>query len=245
METSLTSWRTYQAAMARISGKAAEALETWVQKRGGFSAIPREELLDYAYALATKYGEASGTLAAEYYDAAAAAQGADVPPAEPAETADYHETAKTVNGALRQGEGLVPGALSRLVKQVGADTTLKNAERDGAEFAWIPWGTETCAFCIALAAQGWQRTSRNALQGGHAEHIHQNCYCEYAVRFDGKSGVAGYDPGRYLRMYESAEGDSAQEKLNALRRMLEAPRRAEINERKRAAYERAKADEGD
>ncbi len=95
---------------------------------------------------------------------------------------------------------------------------------------------DTCAFCITLASRGWQKASRAALKGGHAEHIHANCDCEYAVRFDGKSGVEGYDPEKYLKMYENAEGGSSQEKINSMRRELEAGKRDEINARKREAY---------
>lgn len=49
--------------------------------------------------------------------------------------------------------------VSRLVKRAGADTTLKNAQRDGAEFAWVPHG-DSCAFCLTLASRGWQRASQ-------------------------------------------------------------------------------------
>lgn len=99
---------------------------------------------------------------------------------------------------------------------------------------------DTCAFCITLASRGWQKASKAALKGGHAEHIHANCDCEYAVRFDGKSGVAGYDSDKYLKMYENAEGGSSQEKINSMRRELEAGKRDEINARKREAYARKK-----
>ena len=58
------------------------------------------------------------------------------------------------------------GAVGRLVKQAGADTTPQNALRVGAEFAWVPSG-DTCAFCITLASRGWQRASRKAVKGGH------------------------------------------------------------------------------
>ena len=33
-----------------------------------------------------------------------------------------------------------------------------------------------------------------AVAQANAEHIHANCDCEYAIRFDGRSTVAGYDP---------------------------------------------------
>ena len=63
--------------------------------------------------------------------------------------------------------------VSRMVKQAGADTTQKNAIRDGAEWAWVPHG-DACPFCRMLASNGWQIASKNLLKKGHAQHIHAN-----------------------------------------------------------------------
>ena len=106
-----------------------------------------------------------------------------------------------------------PGRVSRLVKRAGADTTLKNAVRDGAEWAWVPHG-DTCPFCITLASNGWQKASSKVLKGGHADHIHANCDCEFAIRFDHNTTVAGYDPDKYLKQYRDAGGD-----INKMRRV--------------------------
>ena len=189
-------------------------MQTYVLEHG-FDDM--KALLDYAMALSDRYGGAVGSLACQMYEATAAAQGAVVPTAEMAELPDYGDVAKAVYGAKKTSEGEVSKAIGRLVKMVGADTTLKNAERDGAQFAWVPHG-DTCAFCMVLASRGWQYMSKNALRNGHAEHIHANCDCQYAVRFDGKSSIKGYDPDRYLQMYENAEGSTSQEKINAMRR---------------------------
>ncbi|MCD7838053.1 MAG: hypothetical protein LUG65_04000, partial [Clostridiales bacterium] len=116
-------------------------------------------------------------------------------------------------------EKLVPSTVGRLVKQVGADTTLKNAQRDGAQFAWVPHG-DSCAFCLMLASRGWQYMSKKALRNSHAEHIHANCDCQYAVRFDGKSTVEGYDPDKYRKIYDFANGNDSTEKINSIRRMM-------------------------
>ena len=123
-----------------------------------------------------------------------------------------------------------PGRVSRLVKRAGADTTLKNAVRDGAEWAWVPHG-DTCPFCITLASNGWQKASSKVLKGGHAEHIHANCDCEFAIRFDHNTTVAGYDPEKYLKQYRDAGGD-----INKLRRVNYAANKERINAQKRAAY---------
>lgn len=49
-----------------------------------------------------------------------------------------------------------------------------------------------------LASNGWQKASKNLLKKGHAQHIHANCDCEFAVRFSREFDVSGYDPEEYL-----------------------------------------------
>lgn len=207
-------------------------MQTWVQKNGFGDD---NALLDYAYSLATHYGEAIGTLSCQMYEATAAAQGIAVKSAEIASLPEYGEVAKAVNGAKKRSEKLVPSTVGRLVKQVGADTTLHNAIRDHAEFAWIPSG-DTCGYCLTLASRGWQQISKKTLKKGHAEHIHANCDCQYAIRFDGKSTVEGYDPDKYLEQYENAEGRTPEEKINSMRRANYIKNKSEINAQKRAAY---------
>ena len=189
-----------------------------------------DALITYAAALVTKYGEGSAELACQMYDALAEAANAGVPAAEPAEPADYGEVARMVNATKNQNPANLPNGVSRLVKRAGADTTLKNAVRDGAEWAWVPHG-DTCPFCITLASNGWQKASSKVLKGGHAEHIHANCDCEFAIRFDHKTTVAGYDPDKYLAQYNAAGGD-----INKMRRVNYAANKERINAQKRAAY---------
>ena len=80
--------------------------------------------------------------------------------------------------------------------------------------------------------------SKNALKNGHAEHIHVNCDCEYGVRFDGKSNVAGYDPDKYLEQYNNAEGTKPQDKINSMRREQYKINGDKIREQKRDLYAR-------
>lgn len=227
-------WDAYIKRLAALNEAAAEKMRKYVRENG-FADM--NALIDRAYALVTRYGEGSAALSAAMYDAVAEMSGKLFDPAVPAETADYSQVARTVQGVAKasQDPDAMGSAVGRMVKQAGADTTLQNALRDGAEFAWVPHG-DTCAFCITLASRGWQRASQKAVKGGHAEHIHNNCDCTYAIRFDGKGGVAGYDPEKYRAMYDAAEGDTPQEKINALRRAQYAENREEINAQKRAAY---------
>ena len=214
------------ARLARLNQRAGQLMADYIAAHG---TRDTDALIAYAHALVTKYGEGSAELACQMYDALAAAARAGVPAAEPAEPASYGEVARMVQ-ATKASPPQMQRGVSRLVKRAGADTTLKNALRDGAEFAWITQG-DTCAFCLTLASRGWQKASQAAIKGGHAEHIHANCDCEYAIRFDGRSTVAGYDPDEYLRRYRAAGSD-----VNALRRVEYAKNKERINAQKRAAY---------
>lgn len=227
-------WKNYIERLSALDKKAGDLMREWIAKHG---FTDTKAMTDYAFALAQKYGEGSAALSAEMYDAVAEMQGKLYPPAEAMPPPDYGEVAKTVNGILKhsQNPNSVANGVSRLVKRTGADTTLNNALRDGAEFAWVPNG-DTCAFCITLASRGWQRMSKNALKNGHAEHIHANCDCTYSIRFDGKSGVAGYDPQKYRDMYYGTEGDTPKERINSLRRMHYEQNKDVINAQKRLAY---------
>ena len=231
MNISEKAWREYVARLARLNQRAGQLMADYIAAHGTGDT---DALIAYAHALVTKYGEGSAELACQMYDALAAAAKAGVPAAEPAQTAAYSEIARMVQ-ATKASPPQIQQGVSRLVKRAGADTTLKNALRDGAEWAWVPQG-DTCAFCLTLASRGWQKASQAAIKGGHAEHIHANCDCEYAIRFDGRSTVAGYDPEKYLRQYRAAGSD-----VNALRRVNYAANRERINAQKRAAYAARKA----
>jgi len=195
-------WKRYTAIQFRIQNEAANLMKDYIS-RNGFT--DREAAIAYAFGLATKYGEAAAAAACEMYDLSAQIAGVAVPAAEPAETATLKETADFLQKASEQSVQNVSAAVGNLAKRAGADTTLKNAARDGAEAAWVPVG-DTCAFCIMLASNGWQHQSKKAA-AQHAKHIHNNCDCQYAVRFNGQGGPAGYDETKYQQMYENAPLD--------------------------------------
>lgn len=214
MEISRRDWSRYSKKLSAINQKATDTMQAYMDANPD---ADDDELIRAAVGIADKYGEAAGALSCEMYDSTAKASGANVPPAEPAEVPDYGETAKAVRGTMKNHDNTVPATVGRMVKQVGADTMLKNAKRDQAQFAWIPNG-DTCAFCMTIASSGWQYMRADTLKHGHAEHIHANCDCEFAIRFDSDTNVEGYDPERYRKIYDEAEGDTPDEKINAIRR---------------------------
>ena len=253
-------WNNYIGILRRIDDRAEKEMRAMITKlsaqyeEGNITLEEYENAaIDYAYALATKYGEAAGAAACEMYDAISELQGANVPPAVPAPTATMAETAKTVKGTMKTGNpDIVAQATGRLCKQAGADTMLQNAKRDGAYFAWVAHG-DTCAYCLALAGLGWQKAGDLTLKGGHAEHIHANCDCTYAIDFKGDLEIAGYDYNEIQRMildmtddeYTAEDlirmsGHSAKghdhDALNILRRKFYADNKEVINAQKRSAY---------
>ena len=252
-------WDKYIKRLRNINDAAASAMAKQLDMvdLAGIAPLQRSALIQYAYNLTQKYGEAAGALSCEMYDALAELSGKKFAAAMPAATPTYQEVAKAVNGTIKTGNPtIVSQAVGRLTKLVGVDSMMQNAIRDGAEWAWIPRG-ETCAFCIMLASNGWQRASKKAIKDGHAEHVHPDCDCTYAVRFDDSTDVQGYDPDAYYDMYVHQTGiakgilnemrdegysfGSQDARLNAMRRQFYRQNREKINQQKRDAYARAKA----
>lgn len=217
---SAKSWDRYIDALRKLNTKATNRMLAKINEVGTDDREALEELIRYAYGIATRYGEGASALSAEMYDALAELSGKIVPPAVPAPTASYGDVAKAVYGTNLQSKNpqVMADSIGRLVKMAGVDTMQQNALRDGAEWAWIPRG-DTCAFCIMLASNGWQRASKKAIKNGHAMHIHANCDCTYAIRFNSDVDVEGYNNGKeYRDMYYGAEGSTPEERVNSIRR---------------------------
>lgn len=228
--------KNYRERMSAINKAAAEAVQQYL---AAHNFDIDDAFIDFAHSLTTLYGEAASALACQMYDELheywKATKGIQkrIYPAEPAPVPTRSQVEKSVYGTLKVSSEQIAGAVQRLVKQTAEDTTLKNAIRDGAEWAWIPAG-DTCAFCIMLGSRGWQKQSKKAMKNGHAQHIHANCDCTYAVRFSSDMEVEGYDPEAYYRLYKDGANapyinediDHPQPKqqskrnLNGLRRMM-------------------------
>lgn len=236
-----SAWIKYISNIRRLGEKAESEMKAFYKSEmADFTAgkYTRTEHFDriaqYAKAIVDKYGEGSSELACEMYEWIAEFEKENIANAIPAATASYEDVRKATYATADQVEPMT-GIVKRMVKQASADTMLQNAKRDGAYFAWIPSG-DTCAFCIALASRGWQRASKKTIKGDHADHIHNNCDCNFCIRFHGDTDVQGYDPQKYEDMYYGADGMSANERIRNLRSSIDAERRDEINSQKRAAY---------
>lgn len=240
MYISDAAWTRYIDLLRKVNNKAAEEMFSYLANHEWWTSnAAKEAAVEYAYAIATKYGEAATEAVCEFYDAIASKwSSTPLAPAAPAKTATYGEVARAFYGTSQTlNTEMMSSAIGRLVKMAGVDTMMQNALRDGAEWAWIPRG-DTCAFCLTLASRGWQKASKTAIKGGHAEHIHANCDCTYAVRFSYDQTVEGYDPEEYLALYDAAEGNTPDEKINSMRRVQYEINKDRINEQKRSAYEK-------
>ena len=229
-------WGEYIEELAKIDRLATERMQKYIDSHQIDSEEAIQQMVGVAYGISTYYGEAAAELAAEMFDLFSDE------PAEPADTASYRDINNAVRGALKMAPMavLVAGAVGRAVKLAGQDTTLKNAIQFKAQVAWIPRG-DTCPFCIMLAGEGWKTAYPGMLKDGHARHIHSNCDCAYAIRKTEDTEYAGYDPDKYRKQYDNADGATESEKLNAMRRMYYQQNAEKIRAQKRDSYERTKA----
>ena len=236
MTINRAAWSKYIGSLRKLNDAATEKMLAFITRVGWVPGNDTRILIDYAYSLSTKYGEAAAALACEMYDAVALASGKILPAAAPAETATYAEVARAINGTAKTNNyEIMSSAVGRQVKMAGVDTTMQNAIRDHAEWAWIPSG-DSCAFCEMLASNGWLPASKAQMDGDHAEHIHANCDCTFAIRFNSDTDVQGYNPSVYKRIYDDADGITWEQKVNAIRREQYAENKDKINEQKREAY---------
>jgi len=227
MRVSRRAWRRYQQAHRALQDAAKRELEEYFDSLPWDVDEPRalRMLQAKAIELAERYGTADATLSAGFYDGVMVAQGAHVPPA-PVMSPNGRYVAQDVADAVRHAtsaetaRGMSGSALSGHVKRAGIRSMQAAAQRDRAQWAWVCIG-DSCAFCRTLGSQGWQVASRRVIAGSHAEHIHDNCDCQFAVSRPGETlDIDGYDPDALLDEYSDADpnGDGSRGQINSMRR---------------------------
>ena len=97
MNISEKEWVLYINRLRKINDEAATKVGLYLARNG----IPKSNadmnsLIDYAYGISTKYGEAAAEVSAQMFDYVAKSARKSVPPAVPADPPDIHEVAKTV-----------------------------------------------------------------------------------------------------------------------------------------------------
>lgn len=236
MQITTKVWNNYIDRLNAINVRAAAVMQKYVQKNGFGNT---DMLIQIANAIATKYGEAAAAVTCEMYEAVAAAQGVSVRAAEPARTPTLEETGNVIRSALERAPSTVPDETGKLVKKTSTRTMRKNAARDGAMMALIPSG-DSCAFCLMLASRGWESARKDK---AFEAHLHKNCKCEYAVRFNNDLNVEGYDPDAIYDDFMELGGKNWPERINLMRKKTYEKNKDHINEQKRAAYAARKDNE--
>jgi hypothetical protein len=217
------SWDRYSARQAAQREAAAKEVSDYVSK--STKALTKSAIVAKAAQTAVKHGRSAAALACVWYEHVARDAGRAVDKAVPVVVANRGRIGAMVDkaaplleaGAVDEFAKACGVAAANEVKRSGSRTMLSNARRDGAQFAWIPNGSETCAFCIAVASNGWTYARKGTIEN-HADHIHPNCECEFAIRFGDDGGVSGYDPNYYEGKYDAADGANSREKINSMRR---------------------------
>jgi hypothetical protein len=207
----------YRDRMQLIQQAAHDEMQLYINQYG---IEDGQALSEAAQGIVTKYSTMATSAAANMYDDLANYQGAGAWGAETIEPPTMKETQHAVFASLNGGTpDRAANAVESLVKQIGEDTILQNAVRDRAEYAWIPGGSETCAYCLDIASNGWQPARLDTAHGEHADHIHPNCKCHFMVRFSKEYDVEGYEPEKYKKILARTPGNTLYEKSNALERI--------------------------
>lgn len=209
MKITTTTWNKYINKLAEINQKAASLMQKYADAHG---LDDMDAIFLYAKALTDKYGEAAAAATCDMYDAIAQAQGVNVPPAVPAKNPTPQEIVDVISYAADNAPVTVPAKVGELVKKTSARTMRKNAARDGAKMALVPSG-DGCAFCKMLGSRGWEDARSNK---SFEAHLHQNCRCEYVVRFGDDLSVEGYDPDALYDEFMQFDG-SWDEKMKKMR----------------------------
>ena len=248
-------WRSYTKRLEAQRKAAYDDAYAWTIKHAA-NGVDMRRLRLMMVEAANYHGKATSALAASWFDQMARAEGADVMKA-----VAVNDTAKVrvrrmaicsnkflpklLAGDTEGFAKAIASTVAADAKRQATNTILLNAQKNGAEYAWIPGGSETCAFCIALASNGWQPASRATAMGEHADHIHDNCECEFAIRFNSDTQYRSFDEKKYEDLYDDADGRSAQDKINSIRRDLYAENKDKINEQHRERYAALHKSEGE
>lgn len=213
----LKSLKIYAKNQAIISKTAYNLARAYIDK---FGIDDTETFCNYVYGLIGKYGSASVSMAMKMYNELAILQKANVSDAEETDFPTLENIKQKIYSGLNSGlnSDQIANIAQNEIKQLSEDTVLHNAARDHAEYAWIPQGGETCAFCMEIASLGWRPASKAMLNGAHADHIHANCQCEFMIRFSDDYDVQDYNPNSYKRIITDLDGESMKAKNRALER---------------------------
>lgn len=183
--------------------------------------LAEEELEDYIktiiYPLVDNYGNAASLAAREFYISIRDSEIGGSYTGFLSDSINFDKLLNQIDFAARhlytdgdidQVLSSIMGIIDKDVKLYARDTITQNGIRDKSRvrFARIPTGSETCAWCIALASQGFvYRTPESA---GEFDLYHPYCDCQVVPSFSTEPEVEGYDPDALYDKYINARNES-------------------------------------
>lgn len=196
----------------------------WGEFSGRNPEAFRDALLEYIPELVRTYGDIAGSVAADWYEDVRSAQvgggfraviGSAVPVAAVQGSVRYAAGALFTD-APEKGLATLAGSLQQYVLHTSRDTIATNVARDPArpQFARIPSGAKTCAFCTLLGSRGFVYHSRE--RAGEFDHYHNDCDCQIVAEWDENPSIEGYDPDRMYGMYSAARDASGVSDLKGI-----------------------------
>lgn len=188
----------YNRAVARIGDKAAsdveESIMGWCREHESATVAEKREAAKLIMeGFVQGYDDIAAELAAEWYDNRAEKSGIKLDQAITMTT----YSPESVDGVARyQAKKLLDGDDAAFAKACGEyarndlfrslnETIIANVGRDkdnGARFARIPTGFETCTFCMMLASRNAVYHTRKT--AGEFKHFHRHCDCKVVPSFD-------------------------------------------------------------
>ena len=183
-----------------------------------YDGITREEVIDIAVGISTKYSMLGSELGAQWYDLCTELAGIDADPAMLSSSnidslesransyADKFASDESKAVLSEAFNTFLQNEINNSIRTTGNANLWRDYERGLTPGKWarVPVG-DTCAWCLMLASQGaWYLTEKSAL-GESAGHYHDDCNC-VAVYHATPESIAGYTKlGDYKSTYYEAE----------------------------------------
>lgn len=172
--------------------------------------------------LLAQYGEITATIAADRFEDLT---GLPAVLADPLPNDQVNARMRWGLSPLFGGEGqaaafgLLAGLADEIVKQLGRNTMIGSADRNGIRFARVPSGAETCAFCLMTASRGAVYLTQ--AKAGKGDKFHGDCDCRVEpVRRPSdldRLRADGYDLEALRDIYANAEGRGTKQILSSIR----------------------------
>lgn len=182
------------------------SLDAYFAANSGYStADGRRFAVELLKAAMPNFCDTAGTLAADFFDEIAEAEGMDVD-SRLYDATDYSIIEDKVrffarklnDGDVEAFKNDVVDATHYFVKRSAYENMVRNCDANNVRYARVPTGFETCAFCFMLASRGFVYHSEATAKGLHGMHVH--CDCCIIPGKKGRTKIEGYDPeGMYKR----------------------------------------------